>query len=156
MEEDPRGVLYRVPRLWLLATVTVAVILVAAGGSFLADQARTLRNRAEANLTTVALLKIDQIEQWREDRVADGQRVTGGPGLAALVEGWLDEPNPVRAAAVSDTLESLRYGGRYAEVLLVDSRGRVLMSTRSERVSVHRQVLQALPGAVESRRAVLT
>ena len=122
----------KAPR-WLILNVLVAVLAIAAAGAWIYhDQESSLRERAESELRTIASLKADEIAGWRADRLADGVRVTTAPGLQTLLGRWLANPTPETAEPLALTLNSLRYGDRYRDVILVDTSGTILLSTSED------------------------
>ena len=76
---------------WLLAVLVVVPLIVMglATWLFLAQRA-SLERSALDQLNAVANLKVQQIEQWRSERLADAETITDNPSSVRLVEDWLD------------------------------------------------------------------
>ncbi|MDZ4167620.1 MAG: ATP-binding protein [Coriobacteriia bacterium] len=146
----------RTPR-WLILNVIIAVLAIAAIGAWIYhDQESSLRERAESELRTIAYLKADDIAIWRADRLADGVRVTAAPELKALLGQWLANPTPETAEPLVETLESLRYGDRYRDVILVDTSGTILLSTGEDPLPLGTGERLDLRSAMYGKAPVLT
>ncbi|MDO8881183.1 MAG: ATP-binding protein [Coriobacteriia bacterium] len=146
----------RTPR-WLILNVIVAVLAITATGTWIYhDQESSLRERAESELRTIASLKADDIAIWRADRLADGVRVTAAPEFKALLGQWLANPTPETAEPLVETLESLRYGDRYRDVILVDTSGTILLSTGEDPLPLGAGERLDLRSAMYGKTPVLT
>ena len=142
---------------WLaLIAAVVLVGVIVGGGLFYHDQERGLRQQAESELEAIARLKANQISTWREDRILDGHRMSQSPSIEFFVTRWLQEPTPEYTQGLRRLLDSLRFGDRYRDVLLVGIDGAVLTQAADERTSLPADTLKALEIAVAEERTVLT
>ncbi|MDO8847552.1 MAG: PAS domain S-box protein [Coriobacteriia bacterium] len=146
-----------VPATWL-ATIAIAgtLVILSAGAAFYTRQSSELRDQAQRDLESIAILKVDQIVQWREDRLADGARATQGPGMRGIAHEWLASPSPEGLLALKRALESQLFGDRYRSALLVSPEGEILAQVGEERESIADEVRETVRIAGSSRTAVLT
>lgn len=120
---SPRGV-----RLWLVAVIVLALVLVGSGWIYYRWQAGILRAQAARQLTAVAQLKADELSAWRRERLSDARFYSNNLALARLVARALGPtPDPEAMLSLqswfSDTQQSHGYG-----VFIVDRSGQVRLS----------------------------
>ncbi len=80
-------------RLATAFTVTI-LAMVGAGIWFYYCQYQSLRQDTEANLQTIAQSKVDQIVQWRNERLADACLLMESAFFQEEVMKWLPHPDP--------------------------------------------------------------
>jgi len=91
-------------------------------------------SQVETQLRSIAQLKVDQIQAWRKERLADAEVQMGNPLLVEPLLRWIGSPDS--SAALPDDLRGyfeqlLRHYG-YAHYLLTDARGRIRPSSRQQ------------------------
>ncbi|MFM8445486.1 MAG: hypothetical protein ACKN9W_19375 [Methylococcus sp.] len=89
-------------------------------------------SQVEAQLQAIARLKVDQIQAWRKERLADAEVQMGNPLLVQTLLRWIASPDvttplPVDLRGYFDQL--LHHYG-YAHYLLTDAAGRIRPSSR--------------------------
>ena len=145
------------PPRWVAWVVVSLLLITLAGGIWLyRGQEHTLRARAESELRTIAELKSDEIARWREERLEDARRLATAPGARGLVIDWLAEPSAENLDPVVTTLESLRHGDRYADVMLVSLEGEVLASASGDTMTLRPEAIDTLGMAVDSGEPAFT
>ncbi|EGV17793.1 bifunctional diguanylate cyclase/phosphodiesterase [Thiocapsa marina] len=89
-----------------------------------------LERDAYENLEAIAALKANQLEQWMAVRDADGALLASDAAFSRRVAGLLREPDadPSLAAEVSERLAALANARGYDGVMLLDSRGDVVLA----------------------------
>jgi PAS domain S-box-containing protein len=112
---------------WPLVTVFL-VFLVGIGGTgvlWYERQAAAVWREAGESVSAVADLKLQQIVQWRSERLADASVIRQSPntvrGLAAFVR---NRPSPLDVERVREWLRTLT-GRGYSRAAIVDAGGRV-------------------------------
>jgi len=91
-------------------------------------------SQVETQLRSIAQLKVDQIQAWRKERLADAEVQMGNPLLIKSLLRWIGGPDST--APLPDDLRGyfeqlLRHYG-YAHYLLTDARGRIRPSSRQQ------------------------
>jgi two-component system cell cycle sensor histidine kinase/response regulator CckA len=133
---------------WLLAALALAMLGVLAGSAWLyRAQEQALRQKAEANLTAVAQLKVDQITQWRAEQLADAADLMEDPFFVDAFVPWLAAPQAGDTEQILPCFRSLQRNYYYSDVLLVDASGQVRLSLSSSRGPLHEDVALALATA---------
>ncbi|HHY55188.1 MAG TPA: GAF domain-containing protein [Chloroflexi bacterium] len=119
-------------KLTVVAAVTISVLglalLVAGGIALYRSQEETVRARVERELDSVAHLKVEQIAEWRQRRLREGEEITARPLLKELLRQELRTPNTGDDAALLAELHAFLTHGEYTDVLLVDAAGNILFS----------------------------
>lgn len=145
------------PPRWVAWVVVSLLLITLAGGTWLyRAQERTLHAQAESELRTIAELKSSEIARWREERLADARRLATAPGARGLVIDWLAQPSADTLEPVVQTLQSLRHGDRYADVLLVSSEGEVLATASGAEMTLQPEAFDALEDALGSGEPTFT
>jgi two-component system cell cycle sensor histidine kinase/response regulator CckA len=146
----------KVPR-WLTWIFALMLLILASGGAwFLRIQEQRQRADVEANLEAIALLKVDQIAQWRFERLADAAVLMENPFIhKALVRCMLD-PQADASEPILSVFRSLQKHYRYFDVLLVDTHGQVRSSLTGRKIPINEETLQTIAVAFKQKRAVLS
>jgi PAS domain S-box-containing protein len=142
----------------LIAAFGIVLLAILAGGFwFYRTQQTLLREKAEANLSAVGYMKMNQIVQWRAELAADTALIMENPFLGDGVARFLTNSRAGAASAIIlETFRSLQEHHHYHDVLLADARGQVLVSLSGWAGPLHQEALQALAAALQDRRPVLT
>ena len=108
---------------WQLAAIFLLLVLaLGAGGSlYLSRQRADTRAAAQQSLSAIADLKLDQITNWREERLSDARFFFRARFVAQDVKRLLEAPDSQAARAdVRHWLNLLKGGDRYAAAALFD------------------------------------
>ena len=100
------------PRLWVVVLVLIFGVMGTVGWQYLRSQESLRRTEAEQALTSVAVLKLNEIAEWRLTRLSDAELLAQNPTLLASLSQWYLGP------AVSPG---------FHDELLDDARSRMLM-----------------------------
>ena len=143
------------PRRVMATLVLVTAALLVGGGAFYRAQKQAAQQEAEADLLTIAALKVDQIVAWRAERLGDAAVLMEDPFSCETAARWLEAPGSEQAALLLTHFRSLRDHDHYQDIQLVDASGRVRLSLSGRPIPIHAQVLQGLAEAWRERRPVL-
>lgn len=142
---------------WLTAALGLVVLaLLASGAWFLNVQEQGLRRETEADLGAIARLKVDQITQWRAERLADAAVIAKDPFLVEVIARWLAAPQVEDAGQILAYFRSLQEHYHYYDVLLADAEGQVRLSLGGYVGPLHDDVAQAQAAALADRRPALS
>jgi PAS domain S-box-containing protein len=157
VSNSPRRAGLGAPPAWLLAVVGLALAGLLTGGFwFLRDQELHLKRGAEDEILSIANLKVDQLVQWRNERLGDAAVLARNPFFREGLQGWLDHPSQNEAESLLRWFRSLQVHYNYSDVLLVDSLGQVRLSLSGRRGGLHAEVSEALATAMHSGGARLS
>ena len=78
---------------WLIAASAVLLLALVAGGAwYYHAQQQDVRQNAEANLASIARLKVAEIVQWRGERRGDAAVFAQSPSMTGAVDRWMAQP----------------------------------------------------------------
>ncbi len=137
----------------LLISLSMVIIMIAAGG-VLRSQERLIRDQIASELASIARLKINQIADWRRERIGEGAEVMERPLLRALLLNWLSDPQQVDETILLAELRGLQRYDDYSDILIVDLFGKILISVNQIEGEVDGR--NALQEAIDGGRPVLT
>ncbi|MGQ9600999.1 MAG: PAS domain S-box protein, partial [Anaerolineae bacterium] len=142
---------------WLMAVLGLMALGLLTGGVwFYQAHEHTMRSHAEAELTAIAQLKVDQIVQWRAERLGDASILTADPFLAQAVARWLAAPQAEVTSQLLSQFLSMQTHYHYYDVLLVDAEGQVRLSLSGFSGPLHEEALEALAAAWTKRQPVMS
>lgn len=123
----------RVQRRFAWRLVGLAMVLTTAiSGTaflFLRHQRATVREHVQADLNTVADLKVTQIVNWRNERLSDARFFAKAAFVGRDIYAFLDNPaDPAARAEVLHWLDLIKAGFRYEYVGLLNRRLQPLLS----------------------------
>ncbi|MCX7826977.1 MAG: PAS domain S-box protein, partial [Verrucomicrobiae bacterium] len=140
---------------WLVAALAgVVVTAVAGGGWFYHVQQQFLREDVKSDLQAIAQLKVNQIVQWRAERLGDASLLAGSPFLGDAVARWMANPQAASLEPLLHQFRSLRKHYDYHDVVLVDAEGRARLSLSGQVGPLQEEAAQALTAALRDRRPV--
>ncbi len=143
------------PRTLVGFLAVTIIVVVLAGVLFLDEEQKSLRATAEGDLSVVAHLKVGEIVQWRDDRVADADVLAMSPPFVALVSAWLAKPGDSEGAVILATLQSMTLHMTYDAALLFDSSGSLRLSAGAVAQPVPPEVTQRVQQSLQQRRTLL-
>lgn len=92
------------------AIVVVALLVAVVGNAVYVRAFATIRAERYAELRVIGALKVDQIVDWRAERLADADVGAGWTFTGAAVAGWLADPtDAARRADLVEHLDLLRH-----------------------------------------------
>lgn len=143
----------------LLATFTLCALLLAlVGGWLFTEQKKQMREEAERQLNSISRLKVDQIVQWRRERLGDAAVIADNPFLAEVVGQWLQDPDaePAGSERIRQWFVSLSDHYQYSDVYLVDAAGSIRLALSGRGGALEPETREAIRAAVATRKAVLS
>jgi PAS domain S-box-containing protein len=143
------------PRWITVALILTLLVVIFGGGWFYRVQEQTFQQQMETDLSAVVRLKARQIEDWREDRLADAAVLMENPLLVQGVARFQADPREENAREIRALFEGLSKNYGYADIALVAPEGRVLLSL-SGHTEERGQEASALALALRERKPVLT
>ena len=144
--------------LWLKTVLPVVCVVVLVGGlSYFFSERRSQWSMVEEDLRTIGELKVEQIDAWRRERLGDAGVLMRRPELVANAVKLIEDPgDPAATSALLRRFEDLRTHYGYADVLLVDMTGRVVLSLSGDTGRIAGSAQAAVQTALAERRPALT
>jgi PAS domain S-box-containing protein len=123
------------PRIKRLALIFVVLALVVPlmGFAIFKIHVPQVERAAFRNLEVIARLKSEQIENWLFERRGDCEVLAGDDAFAARVNHLVRQPQDAQLARLLlDRFDQLRSNYQYTKILLLDTRGRLLLVSGDE------------------------
>ncbi len=132
-DEVPGGISWSA----ILAFFLLVATILAAGALFYQSQEQQLKGQVTDELTTIAVLKTDLIEQWRAERLHDAVQIAANTYFSEEIPAYLNSRSPEADAKMRSRLAGITSSGQYTDICLVDSRSVVVMclSNRTDQSS---------------------
>ena len=145
------------PSLGLVAALLIVLVLMLGAGSwFYKTQQQSAKQNAEANLLAIVSSKAAQIQQWRQERLADGGLFSESPFLTEAAANYLARPEAeLKTNLLAHFRASAKYQ-HYEDVTLVDRGAQACLSLSGHASSFHEQARQALSAALASGQPELS
>jgi len=110
--------------LWMKCGLAAAILLLISGGLwFFKAQQTQQRHEIETNLMAIALLKADQIADWRKDQLTDAELLVQNPFLIEAVTRFRADPKGPSAQGLRTVLSQIQKEHDYTGLLLLDPEG---------------------------------
>nr|CBX27285.1 hypothetical protein N47_I07050 [uncultured Desulfobacterium sp.] len=124
----------------ILLFLILTVGIVAAGHFYYSNQKKNFRAGVERQLTAITDLKVEELLQWRKERLWDASICYKNVNLSLRVKRYLETPhNPDARSKLMTWLHKVGAANQYEHVLLLDKRGVLSMSdpVSTEQVPSH-------------------
>lgn len=142
------------------ATVAFALItlaLLAGGYRYYRGETEYIRQEKYQDIAAIGEMKIVQIREWRRQHLADAHRSAVSPFFQRALEAWLKAPDDAGLRAdwrKRLLLEQEAYG--YADVLLLDLDGNLLLAASDNPAPLDFATRQAIAAALTSHGPVFS
>ena len=150
------GAFTRPPARLVAAFAVVTVALLVGGYVYYRSQERYQRDEARKALTAVSLSKVDEISRWREDILSSAGVLSLDSGLAGWIRQYRSAPTPAVREILRLRLQPWMSSKNFADLAIVDPRGKVLLSLSGETGALGRDEAAAVQQALSLHRLVLT
>lgn len=150
-------------RLWISSSILISIGLILGGVLYYRAEKSEIRREKYDEISSVAELKVSQIESWRSERLEDARVLSRSPFSRDAILGLVKSPtNAQLRKAISARLALETRHGLYSDAFLLDITGRTLVSVgssssvmdTSERDAFHKAVLERTPVLTDLFRGV--
>jgi PAS domain-containing protein len=120
--------------------VVLAAGIAAIGYLSYQNYERQFRSQVENQLSSIATLKENGLQSWRQERLADAESIYRNPSFSALVQRFLENPLDAQAQAELQTwLDVFAAYNQYDRIFLLDTQGvdRISSPITAEPVAAH-------------------
>lgn len=153
MNEPPRPAFP--PRL-VIAFVGAALIMLVLGAWFYHHQRETSRENARNDLESIARLKVDQIVQWRSERLAEAAVFMERASITGTAANYIGKPALKDGERLLSRFRPLKKYSHFNDILLVNAAGKVVLSLSGRQDPLHEDMTQVLADALRERRPMLS
>lgn len=145
--------LSRLKRRLAAVLAATAVLLTAVSWAYYAHRRASLRSDAERLLLSTGQIKLDQLVNWRKERLSDAQLLAESPVFSAYARRLASGRDGREAAALArERLQSFIKHKRYPFVAVADGNGRVLASAGEKPGAMCPQFRRLVGLALDARR----
>ncbi|MBI5900913.1 MAG: PAS domain S-box protein [Rhodocyclales bacterium] len=116
----------------LLPLSLAGLLVVVATGSAISLQLRHQYENEAARMRAVAELKTRQISDWMQERRGDAEYLANDQRLAASYLRWSRQGDQASRNELTGQLQKYRASKKYANVLLIDVQGRIVLDSENE------------------------
>ncbi len=146
----------RIPWHLILIFLLLSLGILGAGYSYYDYQRAYLKQAKLNELTAIADLKVNQIVDWRKERLADATTIMGDHFFAARVKDWLEGNAKLEFNnEILNRLKSLLVY-QYQNIALLDPKGRVRLSVLEEKRSLDAYTKTLALEAMQTRKPVFS
>ncbi len=143
--------------LWVALFLAAALALVGGGYGYYQSETERIRQEKYQEIAAIGKLKAGQIEQWRQERLSDISRSSKAPFFGQGLRQWLRDPNNTALQAnLQERLVSEQKEQGYADVLLLDTEYRVLLSAESHPHPLSVATKKSIEQALTDRTPILS
>jgi PAS domain S-box-containing protein len=120
-------------------------------------EADLIRNDKYEDISAIAKLKVNSIDEWRRYRLADVKRASIGRLVKRdMVRLFQDPTNPSTRASLQIQLDINKKDTVYADTLFLDTKGNILLSDNPNPAPVDQTTMKAIEVALKDRKGVLS
>ena len=145
-----------IPRSVLGVFSVVTIVLLAGGFWFYQIRSQAIHREAEQELTIIARMKVDQIAEWRAERLADAAVAMDRPFFKTSIEQLTEKRNTETINELREQFKIIAENHNYQDVFFADTNGVIVISLIGQSGRLHEHAIEALKEAFSKRRAVLT
>jgi two-component system, cell cycle sensor histidine kinase and response regulator CckA len=144
-------------RSWMALFAVIAMVIFVVGDLYYSSETDRIRNEQYRNLAAIAELKADQLQRWRDRRLAEAIRSAKGPFFGQTLRKWLQDTsnaslqNEIQGRLI---LEQKELG--YSDVLLLDTQGNLLLSAEPSPHPVSPEAKKTLEQVVRTGKPMLS
>jgi PAS domain S-box-containing protein len=131
----------------------VSILLIAGGFVYYRYEAKTIRNEKYNELKVIADLKISQITQWRDERLADVQVFAESPFIQQNILRWLQTKDITIRTDLLKRISLIRYHYKYENVFIVSPEGKLLLSLDTALKNIDSSTIIYCKNSVKNRKA---
>jgi PAS domain S-box-containing protein len=141
---------------WVAIFCLVTLVYIGIGIFYYRYESQRIENDKYEDISAIAKLKADSIQEWRMHRLADVRRVPGPLVKREMMRLLQDPANPGARAALQIQLNINRKGTVYADALFLDTGGNILLSDNPDPGPVDRATMKAIEIALKNSKEVMS
>ncbi|MDO9326682.1 MAG: PAS domain S-box protein [Methanoregula sp.] len=153
----PKGDLpEKAPWSLIIAIIIIFIAIIAAGVLFYQSQEEQIKSSVATDLSSIAMLKADQIAVWRGERLADVIVLSQNRFFSDGVKEYLSSPDSAKREKILTLFGKINTSYKYHNVQLFDSNGRVQLSLEPLDIAMSPVLETELARSMATQETVLT
>ncbi|MCG2721634.1 MAG: cache domain-containing protein, partial [Thermodesulfovibrionales bacterium] len=140
----------------LFIFLLLAAGIAAAGSLYYRGESQQIQREVEERLSTVADLKVNQIADWRQERIGDATLLMHNRFLAEGIQRILENNNAASTQAFRSLMRSFIEYYHYQHIFLLDTKGRQIVLVPDNRKEIGQYALKLAFEALTKKRIILS
>jgi hypothetical protein len=141
---------------WIALFVAITLVVVSLGYAYYAHETERVRRQKYDEIAAISKLKAESIHEWRKNLLENVRALSKGPLWRRAVNEWFQDPtNDALLTVLRDRL-LVEQQRRYADALLLNPDGNVIVSASGQPDSIDAIEKKAIEEAVASGSVALT
>ncbi|MCX7833685.1 MAG: PAS domain S-box protein [Ignavibacteria bacterium] len=136
--------------------ILFSLIVIIIGYQYYKITEENLKKEQFQDLKVIAELKINQIVQWRNERIIDATLLSKNPLFRISVRKFYEEKNLDEKRHIKQIFNIVKNYGNYESVYLTDSKGKVILSTDTLIKNIDTAFIEDLNKANSEKNIILT
>ncbi len=150
---NPINIPYRV----LVVFILLMTGIIATGYLYYEKQKARFVENIKNDLVAITVLKVGQIVNWTKERLADAEVIMCNRIMSGHITDFIDSPGDAETRKdVTDWLTLLKKSNDYSEIILVDAKGRTVLSVGAEESGIEPRSKGMVLETIRSRKVVFT
>ncbi len=146
-----------IPWLLIVLFMVISVSSIILGYLYYKSQKKQLLSDMQIELSAIADLKVRQIIQWKNERIADALLLGDNSPFAGVVTRYLkDRDDNIIRTAVADNLKTLARSNDYKAAFITDTAGNILLTVPNQDLKEYLYLRELIPGLISEGSTTLT
>ncbi|HUX52975.1 MAG TPA: PAS domain S-box protein [Williamwhitmania sp.] len=138
---------------WILLSLLISGL----AWTFFSYEKQILSAKENSELKEVATLKINQIEEWRKEKLADAQMFSKSPFFSKALNEWAITPSNLNLKKeILERLILINWNESYNDIVFTDCKGNALLSTSGATKKLEPQTVALVIKAVQQKQIIFT
>jgi signal transduction histidine kinase len=148
---------HKTPWQLILIFLILVVLISSLGLSYYAIQKKQFKKEKQDELLAIADLKVDQIVNWRKERLADAATIRDNFFLAPQIRRLLHGPKGTKERRdILTWMESFRETYQYDDILFLDKEANTLLSVGNKPEAIGAETIELVNEALNTRKIVFS
>jgi PAS domain S-box-containing protein len=140
----------------VVLSLAIFILIISGGYFYYRYEKKIIRQEQYSNLKTIADLKIDQIINWRQDRLADAHVIAESPFIRKSFQQWFLSQDTSLRTNLLERFSLLRYNYKYEDVIIVSAEGKLLLGLTPNLKHIDSETIGYCQKALLDKKAFLS
>ncbi|OFX41167.1 MAG: hypothetical protein A2X03_02235 [Bacteroidetes bacterium GWA2_40_15] len=140
----------------LVLSLAIFILIISGGYFYYRYETKIIRQEQYSDLKTIADLKINQILDWREERLADAHVIAESPFIRHNFQRWLLSKDSTLEKDLLERFSLLRYNYKYEDVFVVSAGGKLLLDLNANLKHIDSVTIDYCNKALQDKKAFLS
>lgn len=146
----------KIPWYLLLTFLVLSLSIWAVGYSYYSREKESIQRDKQEDLLAIADLKVQQIADWRRERLSDGEIISQDPFFTLRIREWFQKRDPELKQKILSRMQSFRRDYQYRSLVLLDSGGEIHLVVPEGKESLGPDARQLTLEAMRTGKTILS